>query len=140
MIWIAVLVLLLLALLGAPLFAVLLGAAALGDIGEMFPDNAEENRGRDSADMLQRARAAGFTTLVLTADVPVPSRRERQVRSGLTSPPRLTPRLLAQVARCPAWVLGMARMGMPRMKNITMVGTSKIATDGHSIGSRRPVS
>lgn len=70
------------------------------------------------SDMLQRAKAAGFTTLVLTADVPVPSRRERQVRSGLTSPPRLTPRLLAQVARCPAWALGMARMGMPRMKLI----------------------
>jgi len=30
----------------------LLGAAALGDIGEMFPDNAEENRGRDSAEIL----------------------------------------------------------------------------------------
>ncbi|MBN8624983.1 MAG: 2-C-methyl-D-erythritol 2,4-cyclodiphosphate synthase [Planctomycetes bacterium] len=33
----------------------LLGAAALGDIGEMFPDNAPENRNRDSADMLRRA-------------------------------------------------------------------------------------
>lgn len=33
----------------------LLGAAGLGDIGEMFPDTAEENRGRDSADMLSRA-------------------------------------------------------------------------------------
>ena len=33
----------------------LLGAAALGDIGELFPDTAEENRGRDSADMLRRA-------------------------------------------------------------------------------------
>lgn len=43
------------------------------------------------ADMLKRARDAGFTTLVLTVDVPVASRRERQVRSGLTSPPRLTP-------------------------------------------------
>jgi 2-C-methyl-D-erythritol 2,4-cyclodiphosphate synthase len=30
----------------------LLGAAALGDIGEMFPDTDEANRGRDSADML----------------------------------------------------------------------------------------
>lgn len=35
----------------------LLGAAALGDIGEMFPDTDEVNRGRDSADMLQRAAA-----------------------------------------------------------------------------------
>ena len=33
----------------------MLGAAGLGDIGEMFPDTAEENRGRDSADMLRRA-------------------------------------------------------------------------------------
>jgi 2-C-methyl-D-erythritol 2,4-cyclodiphosphate synthase len=33
----------------------LLGAAALGDIGEMFPDTEAANRGRDSADMLTRA-------------------------------------------------------------------------------------
>ena len=35
----------------------LLGAAALGDIGEMFPDTDPANRGRDSADMLRRAAA-----------------------------------------------------------------------------------
>jgi 2-C-methyl-D-erythritol 2,4-cyclodiphosphate synthase len=35
----------------------LLGAAALGDIGELFPDTDEANRGRDSADMLRRAMA-----------------------------------------------------------------------------------
>ena len=68
--------------------------------------------------MLDRARAAGFTTLVLTVDVPVASRRERQTRSGLTQPPRLTPRLLAQVALKPAWALGMARRGMPRMRGL----------------------
>ncbi len=33
----------------------LLGAAALGDIGELFPDTAPENRGRDSAEMLAAA-------------------------------------------------------------------------------------
>ncbi len=33
----------------------LLGAASLGDIGELFPDTDEANRGRDSADMLSRA-------------------------------------------------------------------------------------
>jgi 2-C-methyl-D-erythritol 2,4-cyclodiphosphate synthase len=36
----------------------LLGAAALGDIGELFPDTDPANRGRDSADMLTRAYAA----------------------------------------------------------------------------------
>lgn len=42
----------------------LLGAAALGDIGELFPDTDPTNRGRDSAEMLraawQRVRANGF--------------------------------------------------------------------------------
>ena len=61
-------------------------------------------------------RAAGFSGLILTVDVPVASRRERQTRSGLTQPPRLTPRLLAQVLRRPAWALGTLRHGMPRMR------------------------
>ena len=70
------------------------------------------------ADMLARARDAGFGTLVLTVDVPVASRRERQTRGGLTNPPRLTPRLAWQVARCPAWALGTLRHGMPRMRTL----------------------
>ncbi|MGX9351533.1 alpha-hydroxy acid oxidase [Shimia sp. W99] len=69
-------------------------------------------------DMLARAKRAGFSTLILTVDVPVASRRERQVRSGLTTPPRLTPRLLAQVAMRPAWALGILQQGMPRMRLI----------------------
>ncbi len=35
-----------------------LGAAALGDIGEMFPDSDPANRGRDSAEMLAAALGA----------------------------------------------------------------------------------
>lgn len=81
---------------------------------QMYPPRDETIR----ADMLKRAGEAGFSVLVLTVDVPVASRRERQVRSGLTQPPRLTPRLLAQVALRPAWAIGMARGGMPRMRLI----------------------
>lgn len=33
----------------------LLGAAALGDIGELYPDTDEANRGRDSGEMLREA-------------------------------------------------------------------------------------
>jgi len=36
----------------------LLGAAALGDIGQMYPDTDPENRGRDSAEMLEGALRA----------------------------------------------------------------------------------
>ena len=42
----------------------LLGGAGLGDIGEMFPDTAAENKDRDSLEMLRlavaRIRAAGW--------------------------------------------------------------------------------
>ncbi len=91
-------------------------APHLGDDAwfQMYPPRDEDIR----KDMLDRARTAGFKTLVLTVDVPVASRRERQTRSGLTQPPRLTPRLLAQVALRPAWALGMARRGMPRMRGL----------------------
>jgi L-lactate dehydrogenase (cytochrome) len=86
----------------------------VGDQGwfQMYPPKAAEVRD----DMLARARAAGFHTLVLTVDVPAASRRERQTRGGLVQPPRLTPRLMAQVARCPTWALGIRRGGMPRMR------------------------
>ena len=90
-----------------------------GDLGphamfQLYPPRDPKIR----TDMLRRAKAAGFSTLILTVDVPVGSRRERQLRSGLTQPPKLTPRIVAQIATRPAWALGMARKGMPRMRLI----------------------
>lgn len=109
-------------------------APQLGEHGwfQMYPPRDPEIR----MDMLNRAKAAGFCTLVLTVDVPVASRRERQVRSGLTTPPSLTPRLLAQVATCPAWALGTLRHGMPRMRLIdeyaeNLTGLSSTAHAGY---------
>ncbi|NIZ14872.1 alpha-hydroxy acid oxidase [Phaeobacter sp. HF9A] len=96
---------------------------------QLYPPKDEEIR----KDMLTRARAAGFRVLVLTVDVPVASRRERQLRSGLTQPPRLTPRLLAQVMRRPAWALGMARQhahegGLPHMRGLDKYVAGAAAT------------
>ncbi|KPQ17685.1 MAG: L-lactate dehydrogenase (cytochrome) [Rhodobacteraceae bacterium HLUCCO18] len=87
---------------------------AQGDQGwfQMYPPRDPGIRD----DMLARARGAGFHTLVLTVDVPAASRRERQTRGGLVQPPRLTPRLALQVARCPAWAMGIRASGMPRMR------------------------
>lgn len=51
----------------------LLGAAALGDIGELFPDTSPLHRGRDSAEMLleafQLVRGRGFQVVNLDAIV-----------------------------------------------------------------------
>ena len=97
---------------------------------QMYPPRDEAIR----TDMLERAKAAGFKTLVLTVDVPVASRRERQTRSGLTNPPKLTPRLLAQVMQKPAWALGTLRNGMPHMKMLdkyTGPATKGLSTTAH---------
>ena len=51
------------------------------------------------SDLLARARDAGFTTLVVTADVPTAARRERQQRAGVGAPPKITLSMLCHV-RC----------------------------------------
>jgi L-lactate dehydrogenase (cytochrome) len=67
-------------------------------------------------DILKRAKDSGFHTLIMTLDVPAPSRRERQTRGGLQQPPQLTPRLAMQAALCPEWLMGIRKTGMPRLK------------------------
>ena len=67
-------------------------------------------------DMLKRIQEAGFSTLILTVDVPVASRRERQTRGGLMHPPKLTGKLALQAISKPAWLNGIRKSGIPRMK------------------------
>ena len=67
-------------------------------------------------DMLKRAKASGFQKLILTVDVPDDSRRERQRRANLSLPPKITPSMVWQTAKCPAWALGTLKMGLPRLR------------------------
>lgn len=53
--------------------------------------------------LVSRAKASGYTTLVLTVDTQVAGARLRDVRNGLTIPPTLTLRTLAGLARYPSW-------------------------------------
>ncbi|WP_425045794.1 alpha-hydroxy acid oxidase [Primorskyibacter sp. S87] len=96
---------------------------------QLYPPKKEDIR----RDLLDRARQSGFSTLVLTVDVPVASRRERQTRSGLTQPPKLTPRLLWQVARRPSWAMATARRGMPHMRTLDkyVQGQSNLPPTAH---------
>ncbi|MGI3170759.1 alpha-hydroxy acid oxidase [Pseudooceanicola sp. C21-150M6] len=69
-------------------------------------------------DLVKRAKDAGFHTLILTVDVPGPSRRERQRRGGLQTPPRITPRLFLQSVLRPQWSLAVARAGVPSVRGL----------------------
>ena len=67
-------------------------------------------------DILVRVRNSGFSTLTMTVDVPEASRREKQIRGGLSHPPRLTGRLGFQAFMRPTWLGGILKVGIPRMK------------------------
>ena len=54
-------------------------------------------------DLMMRADAAGYEALVLTVDVPVAGARHRDARNGLSVPPSLSVRTIADIARHPAW-------------------------------------
>ncbi len=64
-------------------------------------------------DILQRVKAAGFSVLLVTIDVPVSSTRERQRRAGMRASGSSLQRL-AHVAMRPAWALATLRYGAPR--------------------------
>ena len=55
------------------------------------------------ADLVARAADNGFDAVMLTVDTVVGGQRLRDVRNGLTVPPRLTARTLAGMARYPRW-------------------------------------
>lgn len=71
------------------------------------------------ADMIARARASGYEVLVVTVDIPGPTRRRRDIQSGLSVPPRFGLRMALEVMGCPRWALGMARRGIPEFQNLS---------------------
>jgi len=71
-----------------------------------------------NADLLARARAAGFTTLVVTVDIPTATRRDRNIRNGLSVPPAFDLRTLLDIVQRPAWALAMLRAGVPEFESL----------------------
>ena len=64
-------------------------------------------------DLLKRAKNAGFKTLVVTADIPASSRRERLRMAGVSVPPKNNIRTFFQAAICPSWSIGTLINGIP---------------------------
>ena len=77
-------------------------AAAVPGVRRWFQLYLMTDRGY-GVELVERARDAGYDTIILTVDTPVAGRRHRDVRNGLTIPPQLTPRTLADMAMHPSW-------------------------------------
>ena len=64
-------------------------------------------------DLLKRAKDSGFKTLIITADIPASSRRERLRMAGVSVPPKNNLRTFFQAAICPSWSIGTLINGIP---------------------------
>ncbi len=70
-----------------------------------------------SEDMIRRARDAGLSTLVITVDVPINSKRERNLRNGFTRPLKMTMKTKLEALLHPGWMAEYLRTGMPMFSN-----------------------
>jgi L-lactate dehydrogenase (cytochrome) len=73
--------------------------------------------------LVDRVAAAGYDTFVVTADVPVSSNRENNIRNGFQVPLAITPKLAWDIATHPHWLVGvwtrtLMNYGMPHFENM----------------------
>ena len=96
--------------LGVPYTLSTLGTTSIETLAAEAPETERwfqlyvaADRGR-ATELVTRARECGYTTLVLTVDVPVAGARHRDLYNGLTFPPSLTGRTLLGMLRKPRWL------------------------------------
>ena len=79
--------------------------------------------------IIERARAANCSALVLTLDLQILGQRHKDLKNGLTSPPKLTiPNILNMMTK-PRWAMGMLRTPRRQFRNIVghVKGVTKLA-------------
>jgi len=83
--------------------------------------------------LLDRAKNAGCSALVLTMDLQILAQRHKDLRNGLSAPPKFTPKHIWQMATRPFWCLNMLKT--PRRTFGNIVGHAKGVGDLSSLGS-----
>jgi L-lactate dehydrogenase (cytochrome) len=85
------------------------------------------------ARMIQRCKDAKCSALVLTLDLQVIGQRHKDLKNGLTAPPRPTLRNIVNLATKPRWLLGMAGTRRHTFRNL--VGHVKGVSDMSSLAA-----
>lgn len=83
--------------------------------------------------LIDRAKAAGCSALVLTLDLQILGQRHKDLRNGLSAPPKFTPKHIYQMATRPGWCFGM--LGTKRRSFGNIVGHVKGVGDLSSLAS-----
>jgi L-lactate dehydrogenase (cytochrome) len=79
------------------------------------------------ARLIERAKAANCSALVLTLDLQILGQRHKDIRNGLSAPPKLTLANMINIATKPRWALAM--LGTKRRQFGNIVGHVKGVTD-----------
>lgn len=99
--------------------------ASLVDTPKMFQLYFHKDRGLTNS-MIDRVKAAKFDVIALTVDTITGGNRERDLRTGFTSPPRLTLRSLASFAMHPRWAVNYLtheKFELPQLKDYVHEGS-----------------
>ena len=83
--------------------------------------------------LIQRALAADYEALVITVDLPVGGKRERDFRNDFSVPFKFTAKNIIDFMQHPSWLASIVRHGMPVMENL--VGLDAQATTSTAIAS-----
>lgn len=83
--------------------------------------------------LMDRARAAGCDTIVITLDLQVLGQRHKDIKNGLSAPPKLTPRSIANLATKIPW--GLEMLGTKRRFFGNIVGHAKGVSDPSSLSA-----
>lgn len=70
-------------------------------------------------EIIDRCKAAGYQALCLTVDTVVAGNREKVIRSGMSVPPKLTLKSMAQFAMRPQWVWNHLNSGPLSLSNLS---------------------
>jgi (S)-mandelate dehydrogenase len=81
-----------------------------------------------TTDLVERARQFGYEALMVTVDVPVGGKRERDFRNDFAIRFQFTPRNILDFATRPLWVLDILRHGMPRLENVAALAPEAKST------------
>jgi L-lactate dehydrogenase (cytochrome) len=68
--------------------------------------------------LIDRARAAKCSALVVTMDLQILGQRHKDLRNGLTAPPKITPRFVLEMMLKPGWAMGMLGTRRHTFRNI----------------------
>ncbi|MEM6463286.1 MAG: alpha-hydroxy acid oxidase [Pseudomonadota bacterium] len=82
--------------------------------------------------LIDRAKAAGCSALVITLDLQILGQRHKDVRNGFSGPPKLTPKHMWQIGTRPFWCMAMAQTNRRTFRNV--VGHAKGVEDLKSLG------